>query len=419
MPSSKPNSYTGELPAKGPPMRPLPTSWTVTSFTPQRVVRGLGYWLAPALTATHHYRHRLLLAQAAFSFIKRLSSPGAGVRPFLCPRIAQGLLLPIPTYGANLYTPNPCALRGMNSFWHRVQRWTTNTFFSIPTSILSREAYLPPIVSYCRYRRRLAALRVACAPPTNNPASVRLPASFVSLSAFRAQDSSPHLTRGLSLIYLPLDWRTPIPSPPLRKHLPIDSLAHLTFPLQEGLTRFPLVLHAPLPAGSNIPPAQLITNTYHTLRTRAMDRLLKDWASNAPAPPYYSHPPRLSPHPFMGQGKFVAGRVHQMRSAKSYLAAHPSWSDENPVLTCPRCRTDQETFRHAIHHCPARSRAQDLLLKEIDSVDTDSPIWTKPLPVKALGQYITSTRTGFPPEMNISFPPHPPPARSPPPPLES
>ena len=101
------------------------------------MVRLFGYWLTPALTATHHYRHRLWLAQAAFSFVKRLSSHSACVRPFLCHRIPKGLLLPILTYGADLYTPNYTALRGKNSFWHWVQRWTTNAFYSTPTPILS------------------------------------------------------------------------------------------------------------------------------------------------------------------------------------------------------------------------------------------------------------------------------------------
>jgi len=86
-----------------------------------------------------------------------------------------------------------------------------------------------------------------------------------------------------------------------------------------------------------------------------MDMLLKDWASDAPTPPYYNHPPRLSPHPFMGLGKFMAGRIHQMCSAKSYLAAHPSWLDENPVLTWSQCGSDQETFNHTIFYFPACS----------------------------------------------------------------
>ena len=225
-------------------------------FHPSHVVRWLGYWFTPALTTTHHFRHRLSLVQAVFSFVKRLSSSGAGIRTLLCYRITNGLLLQILTYEVNLLTPNLSALRGMNSFWHRVQGWTTKNFFSTPTSILSREACLPPIVSYSGYRRRLAALRIACTPPTGNAASARLPPSFPSLYNFRAQDSSRHLTRGLSSVYLPLCSQTKVPSPPLRKHLPVNTLAHLTLPLQEGLTLFPLVLHAPSPPGTEIPPPQ-------------------------------------------------------------------------------------------------------------------------------------------------------------------
>jgi len=281
-------------------------------FRPSQVVRWLGYWFTPSFNTAHHYRHRLSLAQAIFSFVKRLSSPGPGVRPFLCHRIANGLLLPILPYGADLLTPNYAALRGMNSFWHRVQRWTTNNFFSTPTSILAREACLPPIVSYCRYRRCLAALRVSCAPPNANPAAARLPQSFPSLSSFRAQDTSRHLTIGLSSVYLPLSWRTEVPSPSIRKHLPVDAMAHLTLPLLEGLTHLPLVLHAPPPPGTNIPPPDLMRRTYQALRARARNMLIQDWSNDDPTPPYYEYPPSLSPHPFMGLGKFVAGRVHQM-----------------------------------------------------------------------------------------------------------
>ena len=85
-------------------------------FHPTKVVRWLGYWFTLALTATHHFRQWLSLAQAVFSFVKRQSSPRTGVGPFLCQRIADGLLLPILTYGADLLTPNSSALRGMNSF---------------------------------------------------------------------------------------------------------------------------------------------------------------------------------------------------------------------------------------------------------------------------------------------------------------
>jgi len=292
-------------------------------------------------------------------------------------------------------------------FWHRVQRWTTNNFFSTPTSILAREACLPPIVSYCRYRRRLAALRVACAPPYANPAAARLPPSFPSLSSFRAEDSSRHFTKGLSSVYLPLDWRTKVPSPPLRKHLPVDALAHLIIPLQEGLTRLPLVLHTLPPPGTNIPPPELMRKTYQALWAQARHMLLQDWAKDDPTPAYYDYPPSLTPHPFMGLGKFVAGRIHQMRVGKSYLAAHPSWSDEDPNLTCPRCEIERETFQHSILSCPARERDRDLLLKDVSSVGQDANLWTEPLLLHALGEYIVTTKTGFPPDMTPEnlFPP--------------
>jgi len=64
--------------------------------------------------------------------------------------------------------------------------------------------------------------------------------------------------------------------------------------------------------------------TYQALRARARDMLLQDWATDAPIPPYYEFPSSVAPHPFMGLGKFAAGRIHLMRAAKSYLAAHTS-----------------------------------------------------------------------------------------------
>ena len=166
----------------------------------------------------------------------------------------MGLFLPILRYGADLLVPNHCTTQSINSFWHRVCPWVTNNFYWTRTSILTGEACLPPIDAYCRHWRRLAALRIACTPPTHNPTAARLPSSFPSLSSYRALNSLRHLTMGLSSYYLPLNWRTPVPSPPMRKHLPIDTLAHLTIPHSEGLSRFPLVLKIPPPPGENIPP---------------------------------------------------------------------------------------------------------------------------------------------------------------------
>jgi len=93
-----------------------------------------------------------------------------------------------------------------------------------------------------------------------------------------------------------------------------------------------------------------------------------------------------------------------MRSAKSYLAPHSSCFDEDPDTTCPRCGLEPEYFQHAILLRPACAQARDLLLKGVSDIGPDSHVWNDPPFRKALGQYITSTRTGFPPEMNFDFP---------------
>jgi len=85
-------------------------------FHPSRVVRWLGYWLTPALTSTPHFRHTLSLAQASFFFVKRVSSPGATVKPFPCHGIVNGLLLSLLTYRGDVFAPNSNALRSTNSF---------------------------------------------------------------------------------------------------------------------------------------------------------------------------------------------------------------------------------------------------------------------------------------------------------------
>ena len=368
-------------------------------FHPSGVVRWLGYWLSPALNTSHHFNHRLAVAKASFSFIRRLSSPGGGTCPFLAHRVAMGLFLSLLTYRADLLVPNHHTTQSMNSFWHRVCRWVTNNFYSTPTSILTREACLPPINAYCCHRRRLAALWIACAPPTHSPAAARLPASFPSMSTFKAVDSSRYLTKGLSSYYPPLNWRTPIPSPPMRKQLPIDALAHLTIPLSDGLSCFPLVLKIPPPAGENIPPPLLMARTYKALKVRPptphADRV------ELPPPPRdnYTYSWRLDPHPFMCLDKFIAGCLHQMCTHKSYLATHPSWWSEDPDTSCPRCRSDNETLEHASLHCPARSDHSGRYLEPTLLLRADSPLWDNTEHLHALSQYLSLTRTGFPPEM--------------------
>jgi len=313
-------------------------------FHPGKSVRWLGYWFTPAFDPAAHFSRRLALAQGAFALMSRLSPPGAGLPPYLCHRLATSLVAPILLYGADLFTPSVGTTTRLDTFWRKVQRWTTNCFSATPTGILSVESCLPLVSLLITHRQRLAALRVVCSPPSLNPATAHLHASFPSLSVHRAPDSSRALTRGLSSLYLPRHWKTPRPVPPLRNHLPVDPVAHQTIPFTFVLSRMPMInshLVCPTPT---LRPQALMDSTYSPLKKRVREALTKEWASLFPTPGYYLHPPTLHPRPFMRLSKFVAGRIHQMRAGKSYLAAHPTWSSPDADTSCPRCGLEPETF---------------------------------------------------------------------------
>ena len=70
------------------------------------------------------------------------------------------------------------------------------------------------------------ALRIASGSIAHHPPAASHPASSPFFCVFRAQDSTRHFTMGLTSVYLPLDLRPLVPLPPIRKHLPIDGLAH-------------------------------------------------------------------------------------------------------------------------------------------------------------------------------------------------
>ena len=101
----------------------------------------------------------------------------------------------------------------------------------------------------------------------------------------------------------------------------------------------------------------------------------------------------------------MAGRIHQIRAQKSYLAAHPSWFDLSPSKLCPLCGDEQETFSHAILRCPAKGPAQLRHLQGVVSVDPDSPLWSSTPLLLALASYIKVTGTNFPPDMPPQLPP--------------
>ena len=85
-----------------------------------------------------------------------------------------------------------------------------------------------------------------------------------------------------------------------------------------------------------LPPVPGVVPSYARLKLTAKQLLLYDWAAT-PAPPFYPYLPSTRPYPFMGLGKFVAGRLHQMRSGKSYLTAHAAWDNPDADTSCPTC----------------------------------------------------------------------------------
>jgi len=153
-------------------------------FSPKDEVRWLRYWFTPSLSPNAHFSKRLSLAQGALDTIKRLSPSRNGLPTYLCHRLASSLLAPNLLYGADLYTPSVRMQAKLDAFWHRVQRWMTNCFSSLPIPVLAIEACLPPLVLLIEHRQRMAALRVVCSPPEMNPASARVYKSVPNRSSY-------------------------------------------------------------------------------------------------------------------------------------------------------------------------------------------------------------------------------------------
>ena len=219
----------------------------------------------------------------------------------------------------------------------------------------------------------MAALTLISSPTSINPASARLCRSFPTLLKARAPDSYRALCTRLDPNVMPLNWKTPLRSPPVRIHHPVDALAHLTIPLLEGLPYAPLMNSTLLPDLPALPSDEVMTNAYRALKRRAQT-LMMEHLRSLPLPDYYPYPLQLSPHPFLGLGKFIAGCIHQMRSQTSYLAAHPSWFNVHNSTLCPLCGDEPETFSHAILRCPAKASARARHPQGVSSVDQDAPL---------------------------------------------
>jgi len=187
----------------------------------------------------------------------------------------------------------------------------------------------------------------------------------------------------------------------------VDELANLAPPILGTLSFAPLARADLLPEAPSLPPPDTMTNVYRALKGRTRLLLLEEWRRLAPPPPYYTFPFFLTPHAFMGLGKFMASRIHQMRAQKSYLAAHPSWSRTDDPRHCPRCGEEEETFSHAILRCKSTSYHRERLLQGLSDMGPDSPLWSDKQLLLALAASIRATGTNYPPDMFPSLPPSP------------
>ena len=116
--------------------------------------------------------------------------------------------------------------RKLSSFWHKIQRWTTNCFLCTPTDILAIEAGLPPLELFLRYKCQLADLRVLCSPPQINVVAARLLRSLHTPAPHQHTPDHRRLFKGNSGHRNPLSWLTPRPCSKNRVHLPLDALPH-------------------------------------------------------------------------------------------------------------------------------------------------------------------------------------------------
>ena len=174
-----------------------------------------------------------------------------------------------------------------------------------------------------------------CSPPEINPATARLPPSLQTPSLSHHVPDLRILSRKNAGSRLPLPWLQPRPPSKNRAHLPLDALPHsMLFHLgPDG--------HAPLPVTSQhllgeTYPSPPPGRAYPQLKLLCKKLLMEESEEPSPDSTRYAYRPSLKAHPFMGLPKFDAGRLHQMRSGKSYLRAHPSWDDDGPS-TCPSC----------------------------------------------------------------------------------
>ena len=143
-----------------------------------------------------------------------------------------------------------------------------------------------------------------------------------------------------------------------------------------------------------------LSTSFVAIKATLEPLLLADWnASGHPLPALYLYDACLSPQAFTGRPCFISGRIHQMRSGASYMAAHLSWRNCLQSTLCPLCEEDDESFQHAILHYPAKSLHRLTNLSGVDNIGPDAPLSSSVPLVRGVANYLYASCTGFPPAM--------------------
>jgi len=355
-------------------------------FMPLNQVRWLGYWLTPAIETSLYFSRRLALAEGSFVLVRHLSTTSKGLSSWCNRKLAAGLILPILTYGCDFFTPNAHMLGKLGTFWNRVLRWTTNCFNSTNILVFHLEASLPPIKALLAHRKRLSALRLVYSSPLVDSATARIPVTVPTRGPFHAV-SYHHLLLGIKEACRPVLWTTKLTN--TTKHLPLEALCHL---IQDTIME-----NKSLPPANSHPHPPTSDPSYLQGKTQLCSLLLKEWKEGHLPPPGYGYPPSTTPHACMGLSHFMSGWIHQMRSSKSYLFSHTSWFNKDTNPLCQYCEEDDESFEHAILHCPAKAEKRVSYLSGITDLSPSAPLWSSVMLIQGLANYISATHTGFPP----------------------
>jgi len=210
----------------------------------------------------------------------------------------------------------------------------------------------------------------------------------------RSGDNHRFLLRGSSKAVHLTSWLGPAVKS--AKQLLLDSLCHEVSDLIEEISILQLA-STDLVA---LPLLRVPSVTYQALRSSLIQSLLADWLDiSPPVPSFYAYGGCLTPHAFTGLPQFICGRIYQMRSGASYLAAHISLRKTDSSTLCPFCEEDDESFQHAILHCPAKAHHRLTHLSGVDGIGHDSPLWLSVPLLRGLAEYLNASRAGFAPAM--------------------